>query len=398
MKTEILKLEDIQEKFNPRSDFSQVDELAASIKRLGLLQPIVVRKSHKSADEKKQFYAVVDGACRLRALKKLGQKEVPVRIIDAENAEEAQMAANLMRADLNVLERARGYERMVRLFPAKYNTACIAKMFGNPKRTVERLISVTKRIPAKFDVKLSQFVGDMDFEDLEILAQIPDNGTMEKVVDNLKADGGSRIVYSALYKVSKALDYSCDALTTGKLVSAGRAFVIKNGNGNESAYTTDEAAYKEAKDAYEKKNKQQYGSAEKAHKEKVVEKSEKQKAADRVARKKEKDARLAAIKQLPVLFGKFICRGPLTDEIHDAAKELFEKHVDSDKCRRLWAAFGIEGCSKVSSYELRGKTYDKVIKPYINSTDAVVKLLVFVRMGWKDGATPEQAWVEGMKK
>ena len=386
---ENVKLSEIKEDFNPRTDFSGVDELVKSIESVGLLQPVVVRKDGEK-------FILVDGSQRLRALKKLEQKETQAIVIDAKSADEAQMAANLMRSDLNVLERARGYERLVRLMPSRYNAASVAKTFCDSKKSVERLISVAKRIPANFDGKLGPMIGRMDFEDLEMIAQVPNNGTMDKVIEAM--DIKDPRFYYAIGKVTKSLDYSCDALTTGKLVSAGRAFVIKNKNNHDSAYTTDEAAFKEAKDAYEAKQKKVYGQEDKANREKVVEKTEKQKTAERAARKKEKDARDSAVKELPALFGKFICRGPLTDEIHDAAKELFEHHVDSDKCRRLWAAFGIDGCSKVSSYELRGKTYDKVIKPYIKSTDAVVKLLSFVKLGWKDGKTPEQAWVEGMKK
>lgn len=391
MKLETIKLTAIKENFNPRSDFSGVDELAKSIESIGLLQPIVVHK----ADGNEPIFVLVDGACRLRALKKLGQKETQAFVFDGK-AEEAQMAANLVRSDLNLIERARGYERMVRLFPAKYNAAGIAKMFGTPKATVERLISVAKRIDTKHDAKLGPCVtAGMDFREIELIAQVPPK-FMDKVIEALNPKDAR--FYSAITKVAKSLDYSCDALTTGKLVSAGRAFVVKTGHGSENAYTFDEAAYKEAKDAYEKRNGEQYGKRDKENKAKVVEKSEKQKEADRAALKKEKDARIAAVKELAPLFKKFIGKAPSNDQVHKAAKEMFERHVDSDKCRRLWAAFGIEGCSKVSSYELRGKTYDKVIKPFIKNAHEAVMLLAFVEMGWKDGATPEQAWVAGMKK
>lgn len=395
MKMEMVKLSQIKEDFNPRSNFSGVEELTKSIAALGLLQPIIVRKDNKSADEKTQFYILVDGAQRLRALKKLDQKETQAVVIDARSADEAQLAATLVRSDLNLLERARGYERLVRLFPAKYSAAHIAKSFGNSKSTVERLISVAKRIPANFDGKLGECVAaGMDFRELELIAQVPAK-FMDKVVEAMTAKDPR--FYSAIHKVAKALDYSCDALTTGKLVSAGRAFVIKQ-NGSESAYTTDEAAYKEAKEAYEKKHKDQYGSREAGHKEKVAEKSEKQKTADRAERLKEKAIQQEAVKALPAAFKKFISKANTIEQVHAAAKELFEHHVDSDKCRRLWAAFGVAGCDKVSSYELRAKTYEKVIKPHIKNSSDAVMLLAFVQFGWKDGKTPEQAWVEGMKK
>lgn len=386
----MVKLSEIHQDFNPRTDFSSVDELVKSIESIGLLQPLVVQKN-----EVGDGYVLVDGACRLKALKKLDQKETQVIVIEAKSAYEAQMAANLMRADLNVIERARGYERMVRLFPSRYNSVGISKMFGESKKDVERLISVAKRIPASMDMHLGPLMGQIEFEELEMIAQIPQKA-MERVIGAL--DPKSPNIWSALSKVAKQLDYNCDAVTTGKLVSEGRAFVLKRSHGGESAWTMDEKAYKEAKDAYEAKQKKQYGAEDKAGKAKIAEKSEKQKTAERAARKKEKDAQQAAVKELPGLFKKFIGGAVDAQEIHAAAKELFEHHMDSDKCRRIWAAFGIKGCDKVSSYELRGKTYDVVIKPYITTTQAAARLLSFVKMGWKDGMKPEQAWVEGMKK
>lgn len=391
MKMLIVKIADVKEDFNPRSNFNGVvDELVKSISAVGLLQPIVVRQDGEKI-------ILVDGACRLRALKKLEQKETQAIVIEAKSADEAQMAANLMRSDLNILERARGYERMIRLFPKKYNTAGIGKMFGESEKMVKRLVSVAQKIPANFDAKIGAMNG-LEFEAIEMLAQIPNDGTMDKVIESMTINNPN--IFAALQKVAHQLDYSCDALTTGKLISSGKAFVIKGRHGNESAYTTDAAAFKEAKDAYEAKQKKQYGQEDKKGREKVKEKSEKQKNAERAARKKEKEARMEAVKALPGLFKRFIAKAATADEIHAAAKELFENHTDSDKCRRLWAAFGIKGCDKISSYELRGKTFEKVILPNIDATspDVVARILAFTKMGWKDGATPEQAWVAGMKK
>ncbi len=394
-----VKMSEIKEDFNPRSDFSSVDEIAKSIESVGLLQPIVVRELGNKGDKKEMLYSIVDGACRFRALKKLGQKETQVVVVSAESAEEGQMAANLMRSNLNVLERARGYERMVRLFPAKYNAAGLSKIFGDPKSSVERLISVAKRIPANFDGKLSPMMQHLGFEDLEQLAQVPNNGTMDKVIEALsEKDSHRNMVYMALNKACKALDYSVDALTTGKLVAAGRAFVIKNQHRQESAYTTDLAAYKEAKEAYEKKQGKTYGAAEKDHKEKVKAKSEKQVAVERAARKKEKESRLKAVAELAPLFKKYVKDLATEKDVDELGREACERHLDSDKCRRLWAAFGIKGCSDVSSYDLRSKTWEKVFAPIVKTGQQVARLRTFLTLGWKDGKTPEQAWVDGMKK
>lgn len=384
----MVKLSEIKEDFNPRTDFSSVEELAKSIASVGLLQPMVVIAS-------KDGYSLVDGACRLRALKKLDQKETQVIVIDTKSADEAQMAANLMRADLNVLERARGYERMIRLFPAKYNVSGVAKTFGESKKSVERLVSVAKRIPANFDGKLAMILSNIKFEELELLAQIPNDGTMDKVIEAISVQDPD--VWQALGKKAERLDYSCDALTTGKLVSAGRAFIVKSGE-RETAWTTDKQAFKEAKESYEAKQKKQYGSEDKAGREKIVEKTEKQKAADREVMKKEKEAQKKAVSELPGLFKKFVMDLASQEDIDALGREVCEKHLDSDKCRRLWTAFNVPGYDKVSSYELRSKTWEKVFAPTIKTAQQVAKLRTFFSLGWKDGKSPEQAWVKGMKK
>lgn len=387
----MVKLSEIKEDFNPRTDFSSVPELAKSIESVGLLQPIVVQKNGEG-------YKIVDGACRFRALKSLDQKETQVVVIDAKTAEEAQMAANLMRADLNVLERARGYERMIRLFPAKYNVAGVAKTFGEKKQAVERLVSVAKRIPAALDAKLGPMVGSLGFEDLEMVAQLPLGGVMEGVVNALSPNNPR--FYEAIRKVAKELDWQCDALTTGKLVAAGMAFVVKNKNGGETAYTTDEASFKEAKDAYEKKHARQYGASDKAGREKVKEKSEKQKAADRAARKKAKDAKEAAIKALPVMLKKFLGAKPKVASIEALGLELCERHLKSESSREILAAFGVKksDVEKIGYMGLQKRVW-KEIQPMCGTAESMAQLCAFLNIKEWDGAgSHEENWVNGIKK
>jgi ParB family chromosome partitioning protein len=97
----------------PRKEFDDVavKELAESIRSEGLLQPIVVRKV-------KAGYELIAGERRLRAFKSLGQKSIPVRIIEASDASSAVLAMieNLQRADLNPVEEALGVASLMRDF------------------------------------------------------------------------------------------------------------------------------------------------------------------------------------------------------------------------------------------------------------------------------------------
>jgi ParB family transcriptional regulator, chromosome partitioning protein len=95
---------------NPRRSFDEaaLEELAASLKHQGLLQPILVRKDGKG-------YRIIAGERRWRAAQKAGLTELPVIIREASDAEAYELALveNIQRADLNPLEEAEAYRRLV---------------------------------------------------------------------------------------------------------------------------------------------------------------------------------------------------------------------------------------------------------------------------------------------
>lgn len=96
----------------PRTDFSEerIDELARSIKKDGLLQPILVRPVDNG-------YQIIAGERRWQACKALDYETMPVKIIVADEVEAQQMALveNLQRDNLNAIEEARGYQRLIDL-------------------------------------------------------------------------------------------------------------------------------------------------------------------------------------------------------------------------------------------------------------------------------------------
>lgn len=95
----------------PRTQFKpdEIEELAASIEKEGLLQPIVVRRI---ADDS---YQIVAGERRWQACKVVGLQTVPVRVISAsdEKALELALIENIQRSDLNPIEEAYGYKRLM---------------------------------------------------------------------------------------------------------------------------------------------------------------------------------------------------------------------------------------------------------------------------------------------
>lgn len=96
--------------YQPRTNFKkeELEELAESIKKNGLLQPILVRETNG-------VYQIIAGERRWQACKLLGLKKVPVRIKEADDDETIILALieNIQRSDLNPIEEAYGYRRMM---------------------------------------------------------------------------------------------------------------------------------------------------------------------------------------------------------------------------------------------------------------------------------------------
>lgn len=99
--------------YQPRQDFNQekIDELKESIKAHGIIQPIIVRESA-------QGYEIVAGERRLKAAKELGLKKIPVIIRQFNNLKtfEVSLVENIQREDLNPIEQAFAFKRLVEEF------------------------------------------------------------------------------------------------------------------------------------------------------------------------------------------------------------------------------------------------------------------------------------------
>jgi ParB family chromosome partitioning protein len=123
---------------NPRRVFSndELDELAASLRERGIIQPIAVRPIRGVADS----YEIIAGERRWRAAQRAGLHEVPVFVIEATDAEALQLAIveNVQRSDLNPLEEAEGYRALIRDF--SYSQDDVARTVGKSRSHVANLL------------------------------------------------------------------------------------------------------------------------------------------------------------------------------------------------------------------------------------------------------------------
>lgn len=126
----------------PREYFNEeaLQELADSILRYGLIQPITVRKLDTG------YYQIIAGERRWRASRLAGLTEVPVRLIEADDKTTAELALveNLQREDLNPIEEAKGYKTLIDIYGLTQDEA--AKSVGRSRPAVSnalRLLSLS---------------------------------------------------------------------------------------------------------------------------------------------------------------------------------------------------------------------------------------------------------------
>ena len=137
----------IRNKFQPRKNFDKekMEELTNSIKERGIIQPIIVRKS---SDQSNKF-EIIAGERRWQAAQSAGLHEVPVVEIEADNLKSLELAIveNVQRSDLNPIEEAQGYKRLIDEFG--YDQEKVSKFIGKSRSHVTnflRLLSLPKEV------------------------------------------------------------------------------------------------------------------------------------------------------------------------------------------------------------------------------------------------------------
>jgi len=126
-------------RYQPRKGFDEgkLTELANSIKEKGIIEPLIVRKTDGG-------YELIVGERRWRAAQRAGLKEVPVIVRDVTTAEAMELALieNLQREDLNPLEEAVAYKRLMEEF--HYTQEELAKRIGKDRTTVANAVRLLK--------------------------------------------------------------------------------------------------------------------------------------------------------------------------------------------------------------------------------------------------------------
>ncbi len=137
----------IKNKFQPRKNFDKekMEELTNSIRERGIIQPIIVRKSLEQVGK----FEIIAGERRWQAGQNAGLHEIPVVEIEADNLKSLEFAIveNVQRSDLNPIEEAKGYKKLIDEF--NYDQDKVSKFIGKSRAHVTnclRLLSLPQEV------------------------------------------------------------------------------------------------------------------------------------------------------------------------------------------------------------------------------------------------------------
>jgi ParB family chromosome partitioning protein len=166
---------------NPRLRFAEEDleDLASSIREKGVIQPILVRSVPGAFDA----YEIIAGERRWRAAQKAELHDVPVTVVEASDREALELAIieNVQREDLNAIEEASGYDRLMAEFG--YSQSDLAKSIGKSRSHVANTLRLLK-LPDP--VKRSVATGDLSAGHARALLSVADP---EQVASEVVAKG-----------------------------------------------------------------------------------------------------------------------------------------------------------------------------------------------------------------
>lgn len=127
---------------NPRQNFTEEDleDLANSVREKGVIQPILVRPVPGTIDS----YEIIAGERRWRAAQRAGLHDVPVTVVEASDREALELAIieNVQRTDLNAIEEAVGYDKLIEEFAYSQND--LAKVIGKSRSHVANTLRLLK--------------------------------------------------------------------------------------------------------------------------------------------------------------------------------------------------------------------------------------------------------------
>ena len=222
----------ISNKFQPRKIFDEesLQDLTSSIKERGIIQPIIVRKSTDNNSK----YEIIAGERRWLAAQKAGLHEVPVVITNVDDLKSLEFAIveNVQRKDLNAIEEAHGYQRLIEEF--SYDQEKVAQFIGKSRSHIAnflRLLSLPEEVLKLIETKklspghAKVLVG---LNNVEFVA----NKIVEKNLSVRQAENFVKIFKIKKKSFSRLKDSNLQALESSIIEKIGLNVSIKNKKNN----------------------------------------------------------------------------------------------------------------------------------------------------------------------
>jgi len=166
--------------FQPRKNFDKekMEELKGSIKKHGIIQPIVIRKMANG-------YEIVVGERRLKAAKEIGLKKIPaiIKTFNNEKSLEIALVENIQREDLNPVEQANAFKRLIDEFNLTQQE--LAEATGKSRALVANTIRLLKLNP---EIQKNISEGKISFGHAKLLLSIEDEEVQRAVCDRIIAN------------------------------------------------------------------------------------------------------------------------------------------------------------------------------------------------------------------
>ena len=237
-KTSKLLLSDIiPNKFQPRKNFDEenLDDLSNSIKERGVIQPIIVRKSESENSK----FEIIAGERRWLAARKAGLHDIPVVVTEADDLKSLEFAIveNVQRHDLNPLEEAQGYKRLIDEF--SYDQEKVSKFIGKSRSYITnslRLLSLPSSVLRYIEEKKISaghakiLVG---MENAEFIA----SKIIEKKLSVRQAENFVKIFKKKKGSFIKSIDPNIQNLEKSISEKVGLSVSIKNNKRNKGTIT-----------------------------------------------------------------------------------------------------------------------------------------------------------------
>ena len=227
----------VRNKFQPRKVFDEenLNDLTRSIKERGIIQPIIVRQSV----EDKNKFEIIAGERRWLAAQQAGLQEVPVVVTEADDLKSLEFALveNIQRHDLNPLEEAEGYRRLIDQF--SYDQEKVSKFIGKSRSHITNSLRILTLPPAVIKLIENKQISAghakilVGLENSSFIAK----KIIEKKLSVRQSENFVKLFKNPKQKISTHKDPNIKDLEKSVSEKIGLSVIIKNNKRNKGSIT-----------------------------------------------------------------------------------------------------------------------------------------------------------------